>query len=433
MAYRDNLRKASFRGVPFLVRTTDTDVGRRIVEHEYPLRDLPYVEDMGRRKREYSINGFVLGDDAIRQLENILNACEKAGAGTLIHPYFGTKEVTVRGCSSSQSMKEGREARFTFTFIEAGNSAFPSEEIDYESIIDASSSSILSDPAIAKTAFENNYNTTGQGFIRTSAVLDTTASYNMLSSIISAIPPQFTSESILSFLSDIDSAVNTIDAVVDTASDLADNIIDTIQGMSNLIPLEKNGTDTTINKLSTFNTAIELTRFGESSDSAINPEPSSYGGTLPSVIEISASTIQQRKNRESIIRLVRQVALTEAAKAAIIVDFDSYEQAADTRDIIANKINIHLESIGNSDIGDDDSYEAIDDLRAKTVKGIVQKGASLEKIINYSIPAMVLSSLALAYDRYEDLDREQEIIARNTSITNPGFLPAGNTIEILNG
>ena len=41
-----NLRQASFRGAKFEVDDVDASGGRRLVKHEYPLRDEPYTEDM---------------------------------------------------------------------------------------------------------------------------------------------------------------------------------------------------------------------------------------------------------------------------------------------------------------------------------------------------------------------------------------------------
>ena len=44
----------------------------------------------------------------------------------------------------------------------------------------------------------------------------------------------------------------------------------------------------------------------------------------------------------------------------------------------------------------------------------------------------VLNTLSLAYDRYEDLNREGEIIERNKElILHPGFIPNGKIIDIL--
>ena len=63
MAWRDQWQTAKFRGVEFRFRTASATLGRRNVVHSYPGRDDPYVEDMGRKAREFSLEAFVLGDD----------------------------------------------------------------------------------------------------------------------------------------------------------------------------------------------------------------------------------------------------------------------------------------------------------------------------------------------------------------------------------
>ena len=55
-----SLRQASFRGAQFEVDDVDASGGRRLVKHEYPLRDVPYAEDMGRKAREYSVKAFIV-------------------------------------------------------------------------------------------------------------------------------------------------------------------------------------------------------------------------------------------------------------------------------------------------------------------------------------------------------------------------------------
>lgn len=88
--------KGSFRGVPFLIEEEQgLDGGRRIVSHEYPLRDEGLTEDMGKRLRRYQVSCLVIGDDHLAQAEKLIDALEASGAGTLKHPYFGTIEVRV--------------------------------------------------------------------------------------------------------------------------------------------------------------------------------------------------------------------------------------------------------------------------------------------------------------------------------------------------
>ena len=34
--------------------------GRRVVNHEFPKRDVPYAEDMGRKSREFTVRGYII-------------------------------------------------------------------------------------------------------------------------------------------------------------------------------------------------------------------------------------------------------------------------------------------------------------------------------------------------------------------------------------
>ena len=55
------LRPASFRGVPFDAFEEHSEAGgRRLVRHEFPLRDTPYAEDMGRKAGQWQVEAFVL-------------------------------------------------------------------------------------------------------------------------------------------------------------------------------------------------------------------------------------------------------------------------------------------------------------------------------------------------------------------------------------
>jgi len=51
---------AKFRDCRFHVETAVRESGRRIVPHEFPKRDLPYAEDMGRRQREFTVRGYII-------------------------------------------------------------------------------------------------------------------------------------------------------------------------------------------------------------------------------------------------------------------------------------------------------------------------------------------------------------------------------------
>ncbi|WP_171555545.1 DNA circularization N-terminal domain-containing protein, partial [Shigella sonnei] len=72
--WRDNLYDASFRGVPFSVESDEGSFGRRVQVHEYPNRDKPYTEDLGRATRRLTINAYLVGDDYAEQRDRLITA-----------------------------------------------------------------------------------------------------------------------------------------------------------------------------------------------------------------------------------------------------------------------------------------------------------------------------------------------------------------------
>lgn len=92
MVARDWLKslfKASYKGVPFWVETDEETGGRRIVEHQFPMRDLPYLEDLGEDLRRFTVNGYVASDRADDEASALTAICATRGAGTLVLPLHG--------------------------------------------------------------------------------------------------------------------------------------------------------------------------------------------------------------------------------------------------------------------------------------------------------------------------------------------------------
>jgi prophage DNA circulation protein len=159
MAWRTALRTASFRNVVFHVEAATLTAGRRLARHEYPQRDIPYLEDMGRKAREYKVEALVLGDDYMDQRDALLAAIESAGPGQLVHPYYGTLLVVVSGeCQISESTQHGGLARITIPFVEAGRQQEPQASTDTQALLDAQV--LVCDDAFALD-FEDNFSVDG--------------------------------------------------------------------------------------------------------------------------------------------------------------------------------------------------------------------------------------------------------------------------------
>ena len=132
MAWRDNLLDASFRGVAFGVNDTEAPIaGRRLAVHEYPGRDEPFVEDLGRRTKRWEIEAFVVGDEYADARDALIEACDMPGPGELVHPYLGSLQVACTACSLVERTREGRMARFTLSFVEAGENQYPDEPSEH--------------------------------------------------------------------------------------------------------------------------------------------------------------------------------------------------------------------------------------------------------------------------------------------------------------
>jgi prophage DNA circulation protein len=136
MAWRDYLRNASFRHIPFMVEGAELSAGRRLARHEYPQRDEPWLEDMGRRAREYRVDAYIIGPDYMAGRDELLAAIEEPGLGQLVHPWLGTVTVTVTDATLTESTEHGGCAHFVLSFVEAGVDQEPQSAPDTSAVLD---------------------------------------------------------------------------------------------------------------------------------------------------------------------------------------------------------------------------------------------------------------------------------------------------------
>lgn len=127
------LRKASYNGISFEVTGSDFNFGRRTVTYEYPVRDEPYTEDLGRLKRQFTLSGFIVGSDYLVKTQKLIDAIEncnikangKVEPGKLIHPWLGKLNVYPIETPKVSWDAQKRISNFTITFIEAGEFKYP--------------------------------------------------------------------------------------------------------------------------------------------------------------------------------------------------------------------------------------------------------------------------------------------------------------------
>ena len=126
MTWREELLPASFRGVPFEVEGDSGSFGRRVQVHEYPQRDKPWTEDLGRATRAFEITAFLIGPDYLQQRDDFIAALETEGPGILVHPWYGELTVNVKDLARvTHSRLNGGMCEIALSFVEAGELEFP--------------------------------------------------------------------------------------------------------------------------------------------------------------------------------------------------------------------------------------------------------------------------------------------------------------------
>jgi len=121
---------ASWRGVIFYVETGARLSGRRTVVHEYPKRNEPYSEDMGRHARRLHFSGYLVyrvntppGMSPYHsQRTRLINALEQDGPGRLIHPVFWPQGANCmcERYTMVENRQRGGFTEFEMMFVEVG-------------------------------------------------------------------------------------------------------------------------------------------------------------------------------------------------------------------------------------------------------------------------------------------------------------------------
>lgn len=461
MTWRLRLRTASFRGAKFFVDSHDYGFGRRNQVHQYPFQEDAYVEDLGQEADEFTINCYVIQQYPILNYfsarDKLIDALKEQGPGKLIHRYLGEKYVAVTGkVRMTETFNEGGIARFTITFTEAGKNQFPSQAVNPKGAVDISALDAI---ARGLDEFGEYYNTAQSAVndLNTMMVAVTALIKNMV-----GVPATV----INAATSIVTNATNTFNSVANSPCDLGDSIgaafesFELAAGMTtdsidreitggcsgrtqNPEDAIRNADDlTTVEGVSIALASASCSILGTIRGSSdVTDEVESTGGILSPINVTSPASAARQSSRQSSINLLRLNGIAQACRVAVRTEFNSQQDAEELMLNITGRIDDFLEYLGNEagdeslagynvNFSNDETYQALKALKPVFVDSMNQIGADLAKTIEYKVQGEPLNTLVLAYDRYEDLDREQEIIDRNTVILNPAFIP-NTTIDIL--
>lgn len=401
--FPDNLRPASFRGVPFLADSHAANEGRRSQEFEFYGRNLGVSEDLGAVSPNYAFDGFVIGADYMTKRDALRAALNKAGAGELIHPYLGRIWCVAKPFGLSETSSEGGLARFSLTFVAVAESRLPSEANDLPALARASADDVDKE---AQALFGQEFSVASQPnwvFEEAEAVVN--AAQDMIDGL--AVGLSGFGAPLNDFITKGKALRGNILTLAASPLELSASISDVIKGLSLLASTPKDA----------LFVLLSLTDFGKGLKPATGATP---------------ARLAQAKNQAAIVQLVAQGAAAQAVLAAADIEFTSYNEAILTRDQLADRLDDLALLAG--DAGFDDVWRALCEARFASVRDINFRASDLAKIISYRLP-ITMPSLVLAHRLYgaDDIEgREADLVARN-GFGNPNFVTGGTVIEVLNG
>lgn len=406
----EQLQPASFRGVPFEVEASGITVGRRTVVHEYPQRDRPYVEDMGRATRNITLQCFVVGSDYLEQAQALMHELEEPGPGTLIHPWLGEMEVTITSVSELQFDQGLGVASVTITATEAGDLEFPAVAADEDT------EALEAADAVEKSAVD-----------------------------------KFCEDFDLSTINDwVDSALegSLLDALNFVSAGDLGKLFDYAEGVANLA-------DKAMALLSTDPKIFATRLAGALGLSRWATTVSAWRGVAKSLKNLckhdklkartkayaerkgepmSDVTRQVMKSQAAIETLVRQLLIAQMVGVSTLVatskDVSSPDGEEDTRTTTRSydeivELRDELCQVLDDELlmeESDEMYQTLDEARTAIFDVLTHKADTLQHVVIVK-PDDVFPAVVLAYDYHDDADRDLEIARRN-SVEHEGFCPA---------
>lgn len=384
MGWRENYQQASFRGAAFYVEAIDGQYGRRNVTHEYPDRDKPYTEDLGRKAREFTLSAYLVGSDYQSQRDALIAACETSGAGQLVHPYKGRMTVCCKGLTVRESKERGGYCELSLTFIEDGAATFPSAVIN---LVRATAAAAGLSIDAARTDFLAKFDIVGvPQFVRDQLAAVTGLVLAPLNSVINASNE---------FADGWTALQNDIADLIQQPELLADRMISSIRRV----------TDGNKGKGSV----------------AVYRQLTNIGSTIAPVTVTTSTRQTQANDQQALIDLTERVALACNCELAAGFSFDSYQSAETERGLLLTELD------DKADFAPDEVYDSLVSVRTQIARAIPAPGLPEIRTVQVrtTTPAIVQ-----AYRLYGDATAADDLVSRN-QIRHPGFVAGGSEIEVL--
>lgn len=402
--FSSKLRKASYNGVNFEVTASTIKFGRRTVTHEYPQRDEPYTEDLGRSARTFDITGFIVGETYISQTKRLLKALEASSKnnepGKLVHPWMGTLSVCLNSQPKVDWNLEQGITNITLSFVEAGN---------------------LNNPSIAES-WGNKLRSAVDGFID-----DSLSAFGLTMEQIeeySKVIDEIANGSYMDILGSLQ------DSNLSKLFDLGDSLENLANTATQALSLGAKDLGKDIASALGLGAYINSVRNWRDSAKALidavkNPVFAHHATTT------SSTSIEQANS--AITTYTRQLMLANLAGSVSMIGttLDLYDDEVDeelgirsdieVRELRDETFNLLIQEQLNLGTDEHALFNDLDDLIINVYHYLSETVLQDNQLVDFT-PKTSAPTLTLAYDKYTDALRVDEIVRRN-NIINPLFTP----------
>lgn len=427
MGWRDQRQPASFRGVPFEVERDSQPAGQRTQVHEYPQRDLPMVEPLGKRTREIKVIAYVAGEDCLDRRDALLAAIEEPGAGELIHPWHGSLTVSVTDCTYSHDRSSMGVVRFELTFVEGeALPSYPVASADAAGVLSAAASDVQTS---ALSRFSEALDSIDLSQVRLDAVLQP------IGQVVGAMQEAYGAVSEV-----IDTAEGVVNQVLAGPVAFAQGVFDAVGQAQSLFAGFYGRVQDAASLFGLGDRVDMLLRLGET----LIP-----GGAVNGTFVRAVRALMQDAVVADIVRGVaalparvpampaagavaiagiapRSTTITAAAGDQVLGEIlgGARTDLPVAQDVLALRDGLADALWGLAEQSPAAHYQAIVGARTAAVRHLVAVARQGVRLTHYANPAPV-PALVLAYRRYGDAARAADIVTRN-AIRHPGFVPAGD-------
>ncbi|QDM27003.1 hypothetical protein FNL56_13435 [Tardiphaga sp. vice304] len=396
-----DLWRASYKGAPFWTERDQESGGRRIVKHQFPMRDEPFLEDLGEDLREFDITAYLASDSADAEAAALSAACASRGAGVLVMPVQGP--VLVRCVSFSRDSTKDRAGYLAFSLkcCREGASSALATVASLANLIFVAADNAAT---VVAASFAAEFTVSGQSGAAPQPVDFVVATaINGLRNGVAALEAIRVREPV----DPVASAVqrDALQSLYDTMPVL----LETPAGIT-MAPLDLIATTRALGDAMPANTAARafeaIIVAGQAGATAV---AASYPTSNLRAAAVNAAATQRA------LRLAALLAYSEAIARMVIPDRPA---GITLRANVAEYFEAEVVDLPASEI---DLVHQIGVLRGAVIDYISRAILDLAPVItvetNLSLP-----SLALAWRLYQDPQRSIELVARNR-VVHPSFMP----------